>query len=57
MTVTATRPCACCGGRGWKFLTYRRSRRAVSGAPERAAQRLARVICVFCAGTGQIPAE
>lgn len=56
MTVSTAGSCACCGGRGWKFLTYRRSAQAVSGTPECTAQRMARVTCGFCLGTGEAAA-
>lgn len=56
MAVSAAGSCACCGGRGWKFLTFRRSAQAVSGPAECTAQRMDRVMCVFCLGTGEAPA-
>ena len=45
-------PCQVCGGRGWKFLFYRRSVASAGDAGERVLQTRARGTCLACGGSG-----
>jgi hypothetical protein len=45
-------PCEVCGGRGWKFVSYRRSVARVGDAGERVLQTRARSMCLTCGGSG-----
>lgn len=48
MTINDAGPCGSCGGRGWKFLTYRRSHERSGGAAELSPVMRERVACLFC---------
>jgi hypothetical protein len=45
-------PCGVCGGRGWKFLSFRRSVASAGDAGERVLQTRARGVCLACGGSG-----
>lgn len=51
MTSPDASPCPACGGRGWKFLSFRRSVASAGDASERALMTRTRVACLRC----QIP--
>ena len=51
-TLTEAGSCQLCGGRGWKFLTLRRSPASAGLVSERALLTRARVGCLYCSGTG-----
>jgi hypothetical protein len=42
--------CPVCGGRGWKFLGFRRSVASAGDAGERVLLTRARVTCLACSG-------
>lgn len=46
--------CPSCRGRGWKFLTLRRSAANGGGTAERALLQRPRISCLFCSGTGRV---
>src|SRR6266853_1967052 len=48
MTIEAAEPCGSCGGRGWKFLNYRRSHERSSGSAELLPPPRERVACLAC---------
>jgi hypothetical protein len=48
MTLDDATPCGSCGGRGWKFLTYRRSHEPARSGAEAAPVLRARVECLSC---------
>jgi S-adenosyl methyltransferase len=48
MTIDAAGPCGSCGGRGWKFLAYRRSHERSSGSAEPLPAPRKRVPCLAC---------
>lgn len=48
MRVKAVSPCPSCGGRGWKFRSFRRSVASAGDAGERALLTRARVACLAC---------
>jgi hypothetical protein len=48
-------PCGVCGGRGWKFLSFRRSVASAGDAGERVLQTRARGACLACGGSGSAP--
>ncbi len=57
VAVAAPNSCSACGGRGWKFVTFRRSVATWGDAGERVLQTRARVRCLACGGSGsQAPA-
>jgi hypothetical protein len=45
--------CLSCRGRGWKFLTLRRSATNGGGTAERALLQRPRTPCLVCSGTGR----
>ena len=55
MTGTSTEQCSSCRGRGWKWLTLRRSLTSTGDAGERAPLQRSRVRCLVCQGTGTTP--
>jgi hypothetical protein len=44
--------CPSCRGRGWKFVSLRRSSASSGGVAERGLLNRARTLCLACAGTG-----
>jgi hypothetical protein len=49
-------PYGVCGGRGWKFLSFRRSVASAGDAGERVMQTRARGACLACGGSGSVAA-
>lgn len=49
-------PCGVCGGRGWKFLSFRRSVATAGDAGERVLRTRARAACLACGGSGSAAA-
>jgi hypothetical protein len=56
--VMAVDPASCCscGGRGWKFLSLRRSLSSTLATGERRVVKRRRVTCLACGGTGSCQA-
>ena len=48
MTTGSPSPCPACGGRGWKFLSLRRSMASAGDVSERALLARTRVACLWC---------
>ncbi len=52
MTSAQVGTCQWCGGRGWKFVSIRRSLDIISPISESASVHQRRENCLGCAGTG-----
>lgn len=57
MTAIGQDPCLSCRGRGWKFLTLRRSPATSGGTAESGLLQRARSACLACAGSGRASAS
>lgn len=56
MSATGKSPCPSYRGRGWKFITLRRSDANGGGAAERALLARPRIPFIICSGNGQAAA-
>jgi len=56
MSATGKNPCPSCRGRGWKFITLRRSAANGGGTAERALLARPGIPCLICSGSGQAAA-
>ena len=56
MSATGKNSCPSCRGRGWKFLTLRRSAANGGGVAERALLDRPRTLCLACSGSGRAAA-
>jgi hypothetical protein len=56
MLLSDNSSCKSCGGRGWKFLTLRRSTANGGGTAERALLNRPRTFCIVCSGIGRAAA-
>lgn len=54
MSASGKSPCPSCRGRGWKFLTLRRSAANGGGTAELALLERPRTACIVCAGEGRV---
>jgi hypothetical protein len=56
MSASGKNSCSSCRGRGWKFVTLRRSAVNGGGTVEGALLERPRIPCLACSGSGRVTA-